>query len=75
MLLPIHWGLLQLAYHGWTEPVERTLAAARKSDVRVATPRPGESFEPEAKVPTEHWWPAVPWQTAAQSPVRSTQVM
>jgi L-ascorbate metabolism protein UlaG (beta-lactamase superfamily) len=75
LLLPIHWGLLQLAYHGWTEPVERTLAAARKSNVRVATPRPGESFEPDANVPTEKWWPAVPWQTAAQSPVHSTQVL
>jgi L-ascorbate metabolism protein UlaG (beta-lactamase superfamily) len=75
VLLPVHWGLLQLAYHGWTEPVERTLAAARKAGVQVATPRPGESFEPDTAVPTEHWWPVVPWQTAEQHPVRSTQVM
>ncbi|HET6335484.1 MAG TPA: MBL fold metallo-hydrolase [Polyangiales bacterium] len=75
VLLPIHWGLLQLAYHGWTEPVERTLAAARKANVQVATPRPGESFEPDLQVPVERWWPAVPWQTADQAPVQSTHVM
>jgi L-ascorbate metabolism protein UlaG (beta-lactamase superfamily) len=75
VLLPIHWGLLQLAYHGWTEPVERTLAAARKANVQVATPRPGESFEPDLQVPAERWWPAVPWQTADQAPVQPPHVM
>ena len=29
-LLPIHWGLFDLALHNWTEPIERTLLAAEK---------------------------------------------
>ena len=28
VFFPIHWGLLTLAYHAWTEPVERAVAAA-----------------------------------------------
>ena len=24
-MLPIHWGLLTLAFHGWTEPMERAM--------------------------------------------------
>lgn len=32
LFLPIHWGLFDLALHGWTEPAERTLAAAQKAD-------------------------------------------
>ncbi|HWQ09455.1 MAG TPA: MBL fold metallo-hydrolase, partial [Holophaga sp.] len=41
-LLPIHWGTFKLAAHGWTEPVERVLAAAGAAEVAVLVPRPGE---------------------------------
>jgi hypothetical protein len=40
--------------------------------VRVATPRLGQSFEPAAAVPSERWWPELPWQTAEQAPVISS---
>lgn len=73
-LLPIHWGLFALAYHGWTEPVERAVAAAAQASVRILTPRPGQSLEPEAAPHSERWWPALPWETAAQSPIVSTGV-
>ena len=28
-LVPIHWGLFDLAAHGWNEPVERVLQRKR----------------------------------------------
>jgi hypothetical protein len=77
LLLPIHWGLFNLAYHGWTEPIERTLVAATAAGVDVAAPRPGQSFEPEALGPgglVERWWPDVPWRTAEEYPIVSTNV-
>jgi len=73
-LLPIHWGLFQLAYHGWTEPIERAWAAAQLAGVTVLTPRPGESIEPDLAPAADRWWPAIPWKTAAQAPIVSTQV-
>jgi L-ascorbate metabolism protein UlaG (beta-lactamase superfamily) len=75
ILLPVHWALLQLAYHSWTEPIERVLAAARDAEVRVLTPRPGQSVEPELTAQCERWWPQVPWKTAAESPIVSTGVV
>lgn len=33
VMLPVHWGKLVLAYHAWTEPVERALAEGQKRDV------------------------------------------
>jgi hypothetical protein len=45
-MIPVHWALLKLANHPWTEPVERVLIAARRRGVDVLTPRPGESVEP-----------------------------
>jgi L-ascorbate metabolism protein UlaG (beta-lactamase superfamily) len=68
-LLPIHWGLFALAYHGWTEPIERVLAAALPLQVDVETPRPAEAFEADGPTVTARWWPEVPWQTAAEAPV------
>lgn len=74
VMLPIHWGLFDLAYHGWTEPIERVLVAAEEADVTVATPRPGQSFEPDAMPSFERWWPDVPWRTADEDPIRATKV-
>jgi len=74
VMLPIHWGLFALAYHGWTEPAERTLAAATARDVTLALPLPGQSFEPSAAPKTARWWPSVPWTSASEHPIVSTKV-
>ena len=73
-LIPVHWGLFRLAPHGWTEPVERVLAAARCTDLAVVTPRPGHSIEPTALQPgdSERWWPDARWASAAQKPIVAT---
>lgn len=73
-LLPVHWGLFDLALHGWTEPIERTLVAAEARGAEVFTPRPGQSIEPDAPPARERWWPEVPWKTAAEDPIVSTGV-
>lgn len=74
VLLPVHWGLFSLAPHGWTEPMERVLAAAGKSGQRVLVPKPGESVEPEAPPALSPWWPRLPWNTAEQDPIVSTKL-
>jgi hypothetical protein len=63
-----------LATHGWTEPVERVLAAAEIAGIEVAVPRPGESVEPEQLPPLERWWPDLPWDTAEEHPIVSTKM-
>jgi len=69
VMLPVHWGLFPLASHGWTEPIERTLAAARDAEVVVIAPRPGQSVEPTEERPRERWWPELPWHTGAEDPI------
>jgi len=71
-LLPMHWGLFTLAYHGWTEPIERLLAAAQPRTATVLLPRPGQSVEPDGHRDDARWWPDVPWETSEQNPVVST---
>jgi len=74
VFLPIHWGLFNLAYHGWTEPIERSVAAAEAAGVTIATPRPGQSIEPSALEGLTRWWPELPYQRAADYPIVSTQL-
>jgi len=74
VLLPVHWGLFDLAFHGWTEPIERVLVAAKASGVTAVVPRPGESVEPGAAKALARWWPDLPWQTAAQYPIVATKM-
>ena len=71
VMLPVHWGLFALASHGWTEPIERAVVAAKSAGAELITPRPGQSVEPTLQKPQEHWWPALPWRTAAQYPIAS----
>lgn len=74
VMMPVHWGLFKLAHHGWTEPAERVLAAARCAGVAVMTPQPGQSVEPsvEAAHQPQRWWPEAPWKDAAQRPIVAT---
>ncbi len=71
VLMPVHWGLFDLAFHGWTEPIERVLVEADRVGATVITPEPGQSVEPSAPARLTRWWPDVAWETAAEHPVRS----
>jgi L-ascorbate metabolism protein UlaG (beta-lactamase superfamily) len=56
LLVPIHWCTFRLAPHPWAEPIERVLAAAETSDVKVVVPKPGERVEPGAPTEFDRWW-------------------
>jgi len=74
VMLPMHWGLFTLAPHGWTEPIERAVAAGQVASATIVTPRPGESIEPATPPAVVHWWPSLSWSPAAETPITSTQV-
>ena len=59
LLIPIHWGTFNLAFHDWNEPAERALVAATRRGVAIALPRPGEMVEPASipvDSPVRDWW-------------------
>ena len=73
-MIPVHWALFKLAHHGWTEPAERVLAAARCGEVmNVLVPRPGQAIEPTTNPFIARWWPIVPWESALQRPIVATR--
>ncbi len=72
--LPVHWGLFDLANHGWAEPMERVMDAAERDGVSVLAPRPGESLEPTTTGAPQRWWPELPYRTAADYPIEATKM-
>lgn len=43
LLIPVHWGAFTLAFHSWTDPIERVTKEASERRVHIATPRIGET--------------------------------
>ncbi|WP_330234275.1 MBL fold metallo-hydrolase [Nocardia sp. NBC_00508] len=56
LLVPIHWATFNLAFHGWSEPVGRMVAAARAAGTSVAVPMPGQRVDPMIEPPGDSWW-------------------
>ena len=54
LLMPIHWGLFDLALHGWREPIERIFGV---EDLKIWAPVPGVPTEVVGGVELRsRWW-------------------
>jgi L-ascorbate metabolism protein UlaG (beta-lactamase superfamily) len=54
LLMPIHWGLFDLALHGWRQPIERLFGV---QGLKVWAPEPGRPTEVQAGVELRsNWW-------------------
>ena len=56
LLMPIHWGMFNLALHGWKEPIERLEQLANGNGLRLWTPEPGAPTEPVDGSGSSRWW-------------------
>ena len=56
VLLPIHWGTFNLAFHDWTEPPERVIRAAESASATLTLPRLGQATDPTNTPAREMWW-------------------
>ena len=57
LMMPIHWGLFDLALHGWRQPIERLLEVADSEGIRVWSPEPGRPAELVRGVELRSdWW-------------------
>ena len=59
LLVPVHWGTFVLAFHPWSEPVDRLLREAEARGVPVAVPRPGQPVDVDDPPAVDGWWRAV----------------
>ena len=57
LMMPIHWGLFDLALHGWREPIERVVELAAQQEKALFSPEPGLPTEVVgAEQVRSDWW-------------------
>jgi L-ascorbate metabolism protein UlaG (beta-lactamase superfamily) len=56
LLLPIHWGLFNLAFHPWKEPIERLMIAAAEKNISLFLPTPGTVHDVTGENLQTFWW-------------------
>lgn len=55
-LLPVHWGMFELAFHDWQEPVEAVARFAGAAGVELVTPLLGQIITLDDQLKTSRWW-------------------
>lgn len=57
LMMPIHWGLFDLALHGWRQPMERMLELAKEKEIALWSPEPGLPAElVRGEALRSDWW-------------------
>jgi L-ascorbate metabolism protein UlaG (beta-lactamase superfamily) len=56
LLLPVHWATFVLAFHAWSDPVDRLWREAKARGVSLAVPRPGERVDVDDPPAVDGWW-------------------
>ena len=58
LLMPIHWGLFDLALHAWRQPIERMFVLADEAPgLPLWSPSPGEPTDVRAgQELRSEWW-------------------
>ena len=57
LILPIHWGGFTLAFHDWTDPIERITKTAKELKIPITTPKIGEPvILGKTTYPKQKWW-------------------
>jgi L-ascorbate metabolism protein UlaG (beta-lactamase superfamily) len=59
VLIPVHWCTFVLAFHPWSEPVERLWQQAKDQGVALAVPQPGERIDVDDPPEPDPWWQIV----------------
>ena len=57
-MMLMHWGAFTLAFHSWTEPIERAIKETKKADINLIAPKIGETILLDADLqnPPSSWW-------------------
>ena len=56
VMVPIHNSTFDLAFHSWTDPLERVTAASTANNVKLSTPQFGQLFTINDAPIVDKWW-------------------
>ncbi len=53
---PVHWGMFELAFHSWYEPILKISEAAQRDGINLISPKLGEAVTVNDQYINEQWW-------------------
>ena len=56
ILIPVHWGMFNLAIHNWYDPIQESVKYSSKYGVELMTPKLGQLVSLDRKNIFEKWW-------------------
>jgi L-ascorbate metabolism protein UlaG (beta-lactamase superfamily) len=59
VLVPVHNGAFDLAFHAWSEPLAAIAKLAEAQGIALATPQPGEPMTIGGARVNLHWWEGI----------------
>ena len=55
-LVPVGWGMFNLAVHNWYDPIRESVKFSKKHNVQLMTPKLGQLISLEDQITTIDWW-------------------
>ncbi|WP_455203976.1 hypothetical protein [Kaarinaea lacus] len=55
-MVPVHWGMFDLALHTWDDPIERVTTEAKLRGVSILAPKLGQLVSTQHNDVLEEWW-------------------
>lgn len=55
-MVPVHWGMFDLALHSWFDPIVRVTNEAKKRGVSIIAPKLGQLVSTQYSYVQEEWW-------------------
>ena len=56
ILIPVHWGMFNLAIHNWYDPIQESVKYSSKYGVELMTPKLGQLVSLDHQNKFEKWW-------------------
>lgn len=53
---PVHWGMFELAFHTWYEPIQRISEMAWDKGISLVSPKLGEVVQVNSSYKNHFWW-------------------
>ena len=60
ILVPIHNGTFDIAFHPWSEPMEKVMSLALKENIQLLIPMMGQIIDINNIPETIQWWDTPP---------------
>jgi len=53
---PVHWGMFELSFHTWYEPIVRVSKLSEQNGVNLVSPIIGEAVNIDEDYVSKSWW-------------------